>query len=153
MTNEIQVSHSFDFDEIAHEINDVSDTLSLSSPILQNPVPSSTPATYVSGDLSFQLFATSIPPEPDSSVDTFNSFIITSASHSLGLTPPPIYNFDLVLDVENDISEYTDLEFNWDSNGAFEGGFTINAIVIPEPSTTALIALGFVSLLGRRKRG
>jgi len=103
-------------------------------------------------DLGFQLFATSIPPEPDSSADTLNSFIITSASNSLGLTPPPVYNFDLVLDVENDISEYADLEFNWDSNGAFEGGFTINTIVIPEPSSTALIALGVVALIGRRKR-
>ena len=55
--------------------------------------------------------------------------------------------------VDNDISEYADLEFSWDSNGATAGGATINSVVIiPEPSTVALSALGFAFLLGRRKR-
>ena len=129
---------------------DVGDRFHISEPntsstlTLENSVASATAATYVSGDLGFSLVQDPITPSTRIS--------ISSATNSLGSTLQDNYVLDLVLDVDNDISEYSDFVLSWDSNGAAAGGTTINAVVIPEPSTTALCALGFATLLGRRKR-
>jgi len=122
----------------------VSELNSSSILTLENAVTSST-ATYVSGDLGFSLIQDPLSPSTDLS--------IISVTNSLGPIVQSNYVLDLVLDVENDISEYSEFVFNWDSNGETVGGATINSVVIiPEPSTTALCALGFFSLITRRKR-
>jgi len=123
----------------------VSELNSSSTLTLENVVTSSTAATYVSGDLGFSLIQNPLSLSTDLS--------IVSATDSLGPIMQSNYVLDLVLDVENDISEYSEFVFNWDSNGETVGGATINSVVIiPEPSTTALCALGFFSLITRRKR-
>ena len=93
--------------------------------------------SFAFSSLTFQLFGT--------------------AADSDGMSPAlSTFNFDFVLtDNDGDINDYTDGLVLWDSNGFdTEGGQTVTFAVnsVPEPSSTALLGLGAMGLLVRRKR-
>ena len=93
-------------------------------------------------------------------IDTFddNQFSLIGFNASRDRSAPALstFNFDFVLtDNDGDIDDYSDGLVIWDSNGFdTEGGETItfSVVNVPEPSSSALLGLGAIGLLVRRKR-
>lgn len=83
--------------------------------------------------------------------DGFN-IIYAGASHNNAAPRETTFAFDFVLtDTDSTLSQYTDGQVLWDSNGLAEGGQTITWKVIPEPSTIAFLALVGIAQLARRR--
>ena len=87
-------------------------------------------------------------------LSSLNLFIYDSSGTDDDLAPvQTVFNFDFVMtDNDGNISQYTDGQVIWDSNGfGTSGGETITIQVIPEPSIALLGGLGGLLLLRRRR--
>lgn len=117
--------------------------------------------TYVSGNFGIQFNVTrqlgTLPDFGDITILSRDGSVInTSSPQELATDHMPTdgWNLDLVIDVDDDVSAFTDFVVDNDNNTA-NGNFfevTVDATAVPEPSFTLLLGFGALGMVARRKR-